>query len=177
MTRTNISIAYDKLGQLPEAIEQQERALQILIAAHGEDHFFVATARLKLATLELENGKPERALHLYREASEHAEASTRCLILFGIAEILLRMGRAEEVLPLMEEAQGRLVDAPASFGSRTEALLYQAYAQWQLGRRSEAKRLAARAVEQAQADDDPEYARTVREWQAKPTGFPPDRTL
>ncbi|MEM6293030.1 MAG: serine/threonine-protein kinase [Myxococcota bacterium] len=177
MTRTNLSIAYDHMGKLPEAIEQQERALEILVAAHGDAHFFVATARMNLAFLERRNGRDERSLQLYEAAAEHAEASTRCLALLGMSEVLLRLERPEEVLPLLDEAATRLVDAPASFGSRAEVLLYQAYAQWQLGHRPEAKRLADRALAQAQVDEDPDYVQMVRDWQASPTGFPPDRAL
>ncbi|MGH1340096.1 MAG: tetratricopeptide repeat protein [Nannocystales bacterium] len=171
---TNLSIAYDKMGRLEDAVERQEQALEILLGAHGDSHTLVATARMNLAYLERSRRDYPRSLALYRKALEHVGDVSRGLALLGAGESHLLVGEVEPAATLFEEAASFLEDKPPGLGSRGEALYLLAQARWMQGRRAEARTLATESVEVLGEEDDDELRREVRIWLQSPGPYKPD---
>lgn len=171
---TNLSIAYDKMGRLEDAVQRQEQALEILLAAHGDAHALVATARMNLAYLERSRRDYPRSLALYRQALEHIGDVSRGLALLGTGESLLLVGQIEQGASMFEEAASFLADKPPGLGSRGEALYLLAQARWMQGRGDDARTLATEAVTVLREEDDDELRANVEAWLQKPGPYASD---
>jgi len=171
---TNLSIAYDKMGRLEDAVQRQEQALKILLGAHGDSHTLVATARMNLAYLERSRRDYPRSLALYRQALEHVGDVSRGLALLGAGESHLLVGELEPAVAMFEEASSFLEDKPPGLGSRGEALYLLAQARWMQGRLSEARASATQAVEVLRGEEDDELRAEVESWLQSPGPYSSD---
>ncbi len=173
---SNLSVAYEKMGRLEDAVQRQEQALEILLRAHGETHDLVATARMNLAYLERARQNYPRSLALYRQALEHIGDVSRGLALLGAGESYLLVGETEPAARMFEEAGSFLAGKSPGLGSRGEALFLLAQARWMQGRKSEAKALAAEAAEVLREEADDELRSEAERWLQKPGPYAPDET-
>lgn len=168
---TNLSIAYDKMGRLEDAVERQEQALEILLGAHGDTHTLVATARMNLAYLERSRRDYPRSLALYLQALEHVGDVSRGLALLGAGESYLLVEDLDSAAARFEEAASFLEDKPPGLGSRGEALYLLAQTRWMQERRVEAKALATQAVEVLAKEEDDALRGEVVVWLQKPRPY------
>ena len=164
----SVHLANYHLGRCHRALGDKELALEFLerateVRGPGVDSSFVRSA---IAGVQLELGKPEKALEEYsliiEEARRHGLTGALALSLKSSAEVLSELGRGTEAIPLMEEAQRLFADlhdmAAEVEVSATLASLYrdagrlqETVAVWgtvrQLARRQDDRPLELRALE------------------------------
>ena len=158
MVRDVLASALQRQGDLKGALEQNERALQLLTDMFGPGHPDTALQRVELAEVLAATGRNERAeteLHkalgiferAYGPESERFHRSLR-----GLAVVRFSKGDYEAALPFLErmhdQAEAR-ANVPDAAVAETSSMLGVAY--WFLGRYREAELLHLRALETAEA--------------------------
>lgn len=171
ISQSNLSLAYEQSGRMADAVTHQTLALETLVAALGDTHVLVGDARMNLAFLQRKLGHYASALELYASAAERVSDVSLGKALLGTGETLLLLDRADEAIEPLERAVEHLIDKPPSFGSSGEGMFLIAQARWQQGRRTEARAMAARAVEALGKEEDTELQNEVRAWLKAPRRF------
>ncbi|MCO6491485.1 MAG: CHAT domain-containing protein [Phaeodactylibacter sp.] len=118
----NLGLALKKAGELPEAKEYLQKALDLILKAEPVDSFKMATVSTELGHVEFEEGGFEQADSLYAQAlslkKKHLPPGA---VGIGqgyayLAEARLKQGNAVEARTLIEEALRQLTEfAPAPF--------------------------------------------------------------
>jgi tetratricopeptide (TPR) repeat protein len=152
--RETLGVSYQALGLLPPAREQFERAIELLVGAHGAHSVQAFTAQSRLAQVLAGQGESARARELAQRSYEGLRAlagpgSESTLIAeLEYASALDRAGEVEQALELSVE---NLARRRAEFGER-HALTGAALAAhgnflWRRGRLKEAEPYLREALE------------------------------
>ncbi len=117
--------------------------------AYGKEHFYKAlnagffmdeTLVQKLAWLEYLSGNADQAVKLLGQAADHQDGRPRALSLYYRGAIQNRLGRYNDALASLDKALKETPDLVIAHEERGESL-------WQLGRRREATKTWADAVD------------------------------
>ncbi len=115
VAHNSVAVSLDRLGRHEEAIEQIERALEMVGAFLTADHPLILGTRLTLADALLHNGAYEAARAEYREVSRiySARGEQHPLVVYpiaGLGLVALAQGRHEDARAQLEDALARRIE-------------------------------------------------------------------